>query len=233
MEITPPQNFPPISADNSGQAGPTPGPASPEIKPFAALIIIILLALTSGAVLAWKTPYLDNYLPSTVKDLLGKENAGEKDAESSEIDSWEIYRNDYYGVSFRYLGTYTLEESVGEVSNSRNITLSDQVRRGKPIFVLNLYDNYPITAGFGCDRDLFYSLELDLDKLKISSVEAGDECFDGPDPLRFQIQSYLFTHEDLVKSLGTEFSYDRSGPDYEQEFLDILKTFKFDRNIFR
>ena len=54
---------------------PVPTPPAPKrsfLKPTLIVVALLILALGATAVLAWKTSYLDSYLPSSVKELLGR-----------------------------------------------------------------------------------------------------------------------------------------------------------------
>jgi len=86
------------------------------------LIIVLALVIAVGGVgigLAWRTNYLDKYLPARVKELLGKEakpsdqgeepgeEPGEKPGEESkpeedETKDWKTYTSPSYGYSIKY-----------------------------------------------------------------------------------------------------------------------------------
>ncbi len=67
LPMTPPPSLPPLPPST-----PPIAPRKSLLKPILIVVILLLLALGATTVLAWKTDYLDNYLPSSVKELLGK-----------------------------------------------------------------------------------------------------------------------------------------------------------------
>lgn len=101
--------------------------------PLVAIIALALVALFSGtALVAWRTTLLDSYLPQTVKEFLGKSQAGptgvpttsdsskpssqdsEPTAENSTKD-WKTYTNTELGFSFKYPRDWALGENESTV----------------------------------------------------------------------------------------------------------------------
>lgn len=90
---------------------------------IAPIVVIIALAIAvllgGGAVVAWKTSYLDSYLPQTVKEFFGKSlpdsgvapttpdgiETPSQDSEPTAEDptkDWKIYTNEEFGFSFKH-----------------------------------------------------------------------------------------------------------------------------------
>ncbi len=113
---------------------------------FAPIVVIIAFAvvvlLGGGAVVAWKTSYLDSYLPQPVKEFFGKigadatsvtSNTQELPGENSQTATadatkdWKTYTNTELGFSFKYPGDWvkdTNENTVLSLSSSKGNVLS-------------------------------------------------------------------------------------------------------------
>lgn len=105
-------------------------------KGFIPTILIAVLALVIavggiGIGLAWRTNYLDKYLPARVKDLLGKEikhgdqgeEPGEEPTEREEEDKtkeWKSYTSTKFGYSIEYPPDWTLAPEPHADFNARS-----------------------------------------------------------------------------------------------------------------
>lgn len=81
-------------------------------KRFILITILALIAIIGGVGigLAWRTSYLDRWLPPSVKERFGRgekpgEEPGEKPGEQPEegpTKDWKTYKNEKHGYSFKY-----------------------------------------------------------------------------------------------------------------------------------
>jgi len=119
--------------------------------PIVVIVFLALVALFSGtAIVAWRTPFLDSYLPQPIKDFLGKTQTDTEGApktsntpESGEEDStpttedptkdWNIYTNTTPGFSFKYPADW-IEYSV----ENATVSLRSQTIKS----VLNFYKDF-------------------------------------------------------------------------------------------
>lgn len=86
------------------------------------LIVAIFIVVSVGGVVAWRTTYLDSYLPPAVKGFLGRpvapsESSGEIPSETSSqpedpTKDWKSYTNSEYGLSFKYPKEWIIYQDV-------------------------------------------------------------------------------------------------------------------------
>lgn len=89
----------------------------------AILIVVLALVIAVGGVgigLAWRTNYLDKYLPAKVKEFLGKEvkpsdqaeepgeEPSDSEPEEDKTKNWKTYTSPVYGYSIKYPPDWSL-----------------------------------------------------------------------------------------------------------------------------
>lgn len=234
----PSQTLPPLTVVPTPPVPPstpqTPSPPAPRRSFWRIVLIIVvlfLLALGATVVLAWKTDYLDNYLPSSVKEWLGKSSETSGQATTVDTSSWKTFENSAYGISFKYPETYEIVESENLGSANGLFRIEDKQRAGAPTLVLFFNSN---GSGQACIHDFYYDLSTEGEKIVIDNV--GDSSGMNPEDCDQETNNVLAINFSVTGDYGNtiegSFWFDRSGPSYKPEFEEIIGTFKVDRSNF-
>lgn len=171
-------------------------------KRFILITILALIVIVGGVGigLAWKTKYLDKWLPPNIKEMFGRgekpeeepqegpaegpeeepEEAPEEGPEKeAETKPWKTYENKSFGISFKYPKTYqiTKEEGIGVGKFDGKFILSDKTRSGNP--ELQMWFN---PDGFGgiCMNDIFYETAIEDGKVGVLKRRFEDRAKTSP-----------------------------------------------------
>ena len=162
--------------------------------PVAVVIALtIVTVIISGGLLAWKTPYLDQYLPESIKNSLNKSSKNENGIQKTSntqgpngeepetitedsTKSWNNYTNTELGFSFKYpadweqlVHTGTLiSVSSGESKNTLNFYQNFQGGREEPISFLEKY--YEISNGAKAYATVYYGLNGDINSVVVDGT---------------------------------------------------------------
>jgi hypothetical protein len=159
--------------------------------------------------------------------------------ETDETSSWETYKNEDWGLSFKYPPTYTItKNTVFEPSHlvhgeegKGDLILEDKTREGTP--VLKLMFN-PDGMGGACgvgSNDYFYKTEITNNNLVIFEKNQNtnppvDGCPDNLTPdILFNIGSYSnigLDYSNFKNGIHTRFFYSKG--DYQPELDKIIET---------
>ena len=96
---------------------PTPSKRFPWKKPILILVAFLIIFGGIGSVLAWRTTYLDNYLPAGVKEFFGR---GEEVGKEGEAKEEEVKVGEAVGAGGLLL-TVSKAERVIEESGTKDI----------------------------------------------------------------------------------------------------------------
>lgn len=171
------QSQPPVKPPAQSAVQPSTTSPSPKRFPWKKLIsgLIVFVAVVGGAgsVLAWRTTYLDNYLPASVKGFFGRgEERGEPTAEEGEptvqenMKDWKTYTDKKYGYEVKYPKDWTIksrpsdsilnpyvafscEEDFEYLATFGNYDVSDQEKTGLAEGEIEVDVTF-----FGCDETL-------------------------------------------------------------------------------
>lgn len=176
--------------------------------------------------------------------LLTKNTASRPEVDNA---NWKTYTNESHGFSFRYSETYTLAEQENSDESYSTFTFTDQTRTGHPSLSLEFSNTGIITGGLLCATEISYSIVLEGNNVALTERNKREDNLKYCDSdLSVSVSTSsigFYLHESVgynfdvpnfpFKSIRGLFSFDRSGPNYESELIEIIKTMTFDRSIFR
>lgn len=194
----PPTPLPPISTQ-------VPLPPPPRRNPLKSILIFstsLILVLGTATFLAWKTDYLDRYLPTSVKGLLGKSSGnGMPNVDSGEGQPSQLVAEEVLSAikqKFIYGGFNPRGPEAGVM------WWSDGVDER---YILNNFARV---------------LTVDLEVSEAESIQYRDKSFEHPKIQRlYEITNDYFTTEAYSKNLRNSLS-----PQGEQTYLNYVLAFE-------
>lgn len=212
------------------------------ISSIIILITIFILIVVIGGLIYWRYGQFPD-----------KEEVSNEEIQEEGPADWQIFKNESYGISFRYPSTYAIEELGRKVFDpgkglvtihdetieankiDQFLILSDKSRVGEPRLFLQ-FD--PDGVGDVCMFDRWYESVIKDGRIEILFKEDDDRmegsCKElGPFDRRTAWLSIGHSPRwGWVKENKNEnfiifiFSFDRDGPNYEEEFEQIIKTIR-------
>lgn len=212
---------------------PQPTPVSSKKFSWRNLILILLALIITAGVgisIAWKTDYLDNWLPLSIKKMF-----------------WKTFENESFGISFKYPKTYQLtkEQGIETGKFGGEFILTDQSRSGNPqlLAYFNFYGGF---AGWelGCVNEIDYEIAVKDGKVEVLSREFDplteellDFCLEEGFWIKEEFYRVWLTigqppepypeYEEGIKDnnwILVRFEYE--GTDYESELRQIIETIR-------